>query len=117
MSTNERSLNPLDPVDAETLRRFAELVNHRNRLGSNLLDLKAEEVRLVVAARRIDEERDKLFEKVLTDRGIHPGTEVEIDSETGVLKIVQQPAVAAPAPEAPAPAPEAPTAQADGQTH
>lgn len=99
--TEPKRLTIDDPIDADTLAKFAELEANRMRLGGQVLDLKSEEVRLMVAARRIDEERQRLFEKILVDRGLHPSTPVEIDAATGQIKQI---AVPSPRAEEPTPA-------------
>ena len=86
-----KALTADDPIDAETLAKFAELEQHRMRLGGQVLDLRGEEVRLMVAARRLDEEKQRLFEKVLVDRGLTPTTPVEIDAETGQIRLLVPP--------------------------
>jgi hypothetical protein len=44
----------------------------------------------MVAARRIEDERQRLFEKVLVDRGLHPSTAINIDSGNGRISLVGQ---------------------------
>ncbi len=108
MSTqNEpKRLTSEDPLEPENLRKFAEYQMHRERLAVQLLDLETERVQVLFAARRLDEERNKLFEKVLIDRGLHPQTAVEIDPQTGVIQVVRP--VAPPVTETAQAAPQAP---------
>jgi hypothetical protein len=80
-----------------------------------LLDMEQEKVRILVEARRLDDERTKLFTHVLASRGLMPGIPVEIDPETGKISLIkgangQSPPVQAPV--APEPAPEAAPPQA-----
>lgn len=88
MSDTKR-LTVEDPIDQTTLTQFAELEGHKNQLGGRLIDIKAEEVKIMVAARRIDEEKQRLFEKVLVDRGLHPSTAVEIEASTGLIRVLR----------------------------
>lgn len=86
--TESKRLTIEDPIEPEILAKFSELENARMRLGGQMIDLKSEEVRLMVAARRLDEEKQRLFEKVLVDRGLHPTTPVEIYAETGRISMM-----------------------------
>lgn len=86
--TETKRMTIEDPIEPEILAKFSELENTRMRLGAQMIDIKSEEVRIMVAARRIDEEKQRLFEKVLVDRGLHPTTPIEINAETGRLSLM-----------------------------
>ena len=88
-----------DPVDPEMLKRMSELRDSRLRIGDQNLDLEAEKVRLMVAVRQIDAEKQRLFEKILLDRGLPPTFPIEIDGTTGKIRPL------APLPEVPEEAP------------
>jgi len=118
MATESKKLTINDPVDPATLKRIGEVQTRRYQLGDMMLDLKQEEVKILVEARRLDEERTKLFSQVLTQRGLLPNMPVEIDPQTGKLSLIKtngqvQPQAAQAAPETPAaeptPAPPAPS--------
>lgn len=79
-----------DPVDAETRARFTALQDSRLRVGDRLLDIELERVKLIRSASAIDNERQKLFERVLIERGLSPNQPVSIDSETGQIKSITQ---------------------------
>lgn len=79
-----------DPVDEETRGRFASLQDARLRTGDRLLDLELEKVKLIRSASAIDNERQKLFERVLIERGLSPNQPVTIDSTTGQIKVITQ---------------------------
>lgn len=81
-----------DPVDAETLKSFGELQAARGQMSERLLDLEMEKVRTLRAASNIDSERQRLFEKVLMDRGLPPNAPVEIDAKTGKITMITPPA-------------------------
>lgn len=91
-----------DPVDKDTLARFAELERVYDNACRELMELKRHEVTLVATTSRVDAERTRLFEKVLIDRGLAPNTKIEIEGETGKLLIhtPQQAPQAQPAPQA-----------------
>jgi hypothetical protein len=113
MSTESapKKLTPADPVDRETLSKLDELEQARNRLGQELLDLEQAKVRVVAAGARLDEQRHRIFEKVLMDRGLAPNAPAEVDAQTGKI-IVHQ--FAAPAEAEPQPQPNGTTAAAQG---
>jgi hypothetical protein len=92
MSTeNAQRLTPEDPVDGETLSKLGELEDARNQIGSQLLDIKQEEVKLVASSMRLEEQRHRIFEKVLMDRGLPPNTVAEVDAKTGRIIIHRSP--------------------------
>jgi len=51
----------------------------------------------LAAARRIDEEKQRVFEGLLVERGLPPDATVEIDASTGNLKVLISQEPAAPA--------------------
>ena len=86
----KKRLTPEDPVDEETRARFSSLQDARLRTGDRLLDLELEKVKLIRSASAIDNERQKLFEKILIERGLSPNQPVTIDSATGQIKVISQ---------------------------
>ncbi len=102
MSDTEKKLTMNDPVDPSTLKRLGELTAARYDLADKLLDLEQQKVGILVGAKQIDDEKARLFNKLLMERGLPPNTAVEIDSESGLITVHQRQAASAPA-EAPAP--------------
>ncbi len=106
-----QQLTANDPVDAATLKRIGEIQGRRFQLGEMLLDLEQEKVKILVEGRRLDEERTRIFNQVLTSRGLAPTVPVEVDPETGKITLLKtngqvQAPVAPPAdaqPQAPTP--------------
>lgn len=86
----KKRLTVEDPVDEETRSRFTSLQDARLRVGDHLLNLELEKVKLIRSASAIDNERQKLFEKILIDRGLSPSQPVTIDSATGQIKVITQ---------------------------
>lgn len=82
-------LTSQDPVDGPTRKKLEELAAARYEFGERLLELEQEKVKLLVAANRVDEERGRLFEKILMDRGLSPNTLVEIEAQTGAIKVLE----------------------------
>lgn len=89
--TTEKKLTVNDPVDGETLRRIGDLTGARYDVAERLLDLEQQKVTLLVTAKQIDEEKARLFNKILLDRGLPPGTPIELDAESGAITIHQRP--------------------------
>jgi len=79
-----------DPVDEETRGKFTALQDTRLRIGERLIDLELERVKLIRSASAVDNERQKLFERVLIERGLAPNQTVSIDSATGQIKVITQ---------------------------
>jgi len=88
----EKKLTVNDPVDAETLLRIGELTGARYDVGERMLDLEQAKVSLLVTAKQIDDEKARLFNKILLERGLPPNTPVELNSDTGAIVVHQRPA-------------------------
>ncbi len=79
-----------DPIAPEVLGKLRALQEARMDLGDRHLTLQQEQVRLLAAARRIDEEKQRVFEALLMERGLPPDTVVEIDAGSGKVKVLQE---------------------------
>lgn len=104
MSEETKKLTPNDPVDAPTRKKLEELGAARYDVADKLLELEQEKVKILVAANRIDEERNRIFEKILMERGLAPTTPIEIEAQTGNIRLLR------PVVQPPAAPPEAPKA-------
>ena len=82
---SEKKLTLNDPVDPETLRRLETVHSTRQQIAMQLLEMEEERVRLLVAARPLRDERNRIFEKILIERGLPPTLAIDIDLETGRL--------------------------------
>lgn len=89
MSTETKKLTPNDPVDAESRKKLEQLSAARFDIADKILELEQDKVKLLVAANRVDEERSRLFEKILMDRGLPPTTPIEIEAQTGILRVLR----------------------------
>ncbi len=87
--SEDRRLTVNDPIDQEVLAKFSELETTRMRLGAQLLDVEDEKIKIMVASRKVDEEKQRLFERVLMERGLAPTTPVEIEAATGLIKVLR----------------------------
>jgi hypothetical protein len=82
----KRPLTSADPIDAETLQQFRSLQEARDRIAGNLLSMEQEKIQLLAAAKKVDDQRNRLFQNCLVERGLSPDTDVEIDAKTGKIK-------------------------------
>lgn len=90
--TTEKKLTVNDPVAPEQLKRISELTGARYDLADRLLDLEQQKVGILISAKQVDEEKNRIFNKILMDRGLPPGTPIEIDGETGAVTVQRAPA-------------------------
>jgi hypothetical protein len=79
-----------DPIAPDTLKRLGALQQARLQIAEQLLDMELEKIKLVVGSRQLDDEKQRVFEKELTDRGLPPNAPVEVDAKTGMIAMVQQ---------------------------
>lgn len=84
----QQRLTTEDPVSMEQLNKLRLLQESRMDIADRFLTLEQEKVRLLAAARRVDEEKQRVFEGILMERGLAPDATVEIDAGTGKLKVV-----------------------------
>jgi len=85
----KRPLTQNDPVDTETLEQFRRLQEARQRFADNLLALEQEKIQLLAAVKKIDDQRNRLFEACCIERGIPPQTTIEVDGRTGKIEILE----------------------------
>lgn len=76
-----------DPVPPETLKAFEQVEDAKTRVARELLTLEQRKVQLLAAAKKIDDQFDRLFESILVERGIAPNANVDIDVRTGQMKL------------------------------
>lgn len=98
-ATETKRLTIEDPVSPEDLARFSELQRARAQVADRVLELEEEKVRTLRAAANINNERQRLFEKVLIERGLPPTAPVEIEAATGKINLVEGAAPRTPAAE------------------
>jgi hypothetical protein len=88
MSNDEKKrLTIEDPVPREVLAEFQEIREAQLRLAEQNMFLDREKVRLLAANNKLDQQQQRLFETILVDRGIAPGTPVELDAGSGKLTL------------------------------
>lgn len=90
MSDSEKTqLTIDDPMSEEVFKKLHELRALRTQLCEQNTDLDMEKIRLQVAIRQLDQEKDRLFESELAARGIPSTTTVEIDPTTRKISILK----------------------------
>jgi len=80
-----------DPVTKEQMTQLAQLRDAKGMVAAQMLDLEQRKIQLLAAAKRIDEQNQRLFDGILVDRGLPPNTPVELDGPTGKLSLMQDP--------------------------
>jgi hypothetical protein len=107
MTENEqKALTIEDPIDAETLGRLEQNSDHFVHISTRLAELELEKVRILVALRGLAEDKNRIIEKCLVDRGLSPNTAVEINPTTGQITSLRPPTRVAEAEAQPEPSPE-----------
>ena len=94
MSTESESAPQLtlnDPVDKATLARLEQLNQARLQIAEQLLELENEKVRLLVAARPIEQERMETFSKILKERNLPIDFGIVVDGATGKITSQDKP--------------------------
>lgn len=86
-----KKLTVNDPVPPEVLGQFSKLEDARHNIALQLLGMEQNRIRLLAAAAQVDEQQRRLYESVLMERGLAPTAPVEIDSQTGVLRVLEPP--------------------------
>jgi hypothetical protein len=88
LMSEAKRLTIQDPVDPDTMQQFTALDSARYEIGSNLLDLEQERIKLLAAAHQVDAQKKRMFERVLTERGLPSDTKVSIDFKTGAMTLL-----------------------------
>ncbi len=103
----QKRLTMDDLVGKEALDKLSELENAEVNAALSLMALENEKVKLLAVSRRVEDERRRLFEKLLIERGLSPNVPATIDSTTGRMSLVRPHTPSSQ--EAPLPAQEAST--------
>lgn len=77
-----------DPIPAETLQLFAQLEDAKARIALENLTVDERKIQLLAASKKLSEQRQRLFEALLLERGLAVDTAVEVNTETGVIKVL-----------------------------
>ena len=109
--TEPQRLTIDDPIAQEALQQLAALHNARVELSDRNASLDLEKVGILAGLRRLDEQKQQLFQSLLVERGLAPDTEVTINPRTGKVQLLRRkpdgtPEVVSTPPAEPPPAPE-----------
>jgi len=77
------------PVSQEVLSQLDHIVKFRTQLSIEGIDIDLRKVQILATIRRLDQQRDEIFNKILTERGFAPGTVIEIDPKTGAFEMAE----------------------------
>jgi len=80
-----------DPVPPEVIQRLNELDEARIDLALQFLALEESRVQILSASHQVNVQKSRVFEKVITDRGLSPDVQAEIDPKTGLLSVLEGP--------------------------
>ncbi len=83
----EKSLTINDPVSKEVLRMLSELESARVSMALDLLSIEQERVRVLAAAHKLEEQSHRIYEKILTERGLPLNSHIEIEPQTGEITL------------------------------
>ena len=86
-----KKLSADDPVAPEMRQQLRQLHDARLHMCERAVDLDQEKIQVLAAIKRLDDQKHRVFEAILVERGLPPQTQVEIDGRTGKLKPLQQP--------------------------
>jgi hypothetical protein len=86
--SEDKRLTVDDPVDEATLSSLAKLREVRLAIGAQLIDTEMQKIQLLGSVKKIDEQNQRLFDAILTERGLPIGTVIELDGQTGKLKVL-----------------------------
>ncbi len=109
--TEPQRLTIDDPIAQEALQQLSALHNARVELSERNASLDLEKIGVLAALRRLDEQKQQLFQSLLVERGLAPDTEVTINPRTGKVQLLRRkpdgtPEVASTPPPAEAESPE-----------
>lgn len=84
-----RRLTSEDPVERAVLDQLRELQDSRLQIAENLLEMEQAKIQLLASAKRLDDQRSRIFQAILVDRGLPPTLPAEIDARSGKLILDQ----------------------------
>jgi len=87
-----------DPIAPEALQQLAALHNARLDFCDRNATLDQEKIAILAALKRLDDQKTRLFESLLVERGLAPDTEVTINPRTGKVQLLRRKPDGAPEP-------------------
>jgi septal ring factor EnvC (AmiA/AmiB activator) len=83
----DKSVPQETPVSREDLDQLEHLQRVRVQLSQEGVDIDLRKVEILATVRRLDQQRDEIFRKILEDRGFPQGTVIEINPKDGSFKV------------------------------
>jgi len=83
-----------DPVPPQILEQLSTLRNAKLQIAERMLELEQEKIHCLGAAKRLKDENQRIFTALLVERGLAPGTFVDLDPKTGLLSMQEEQAPA-----------------------
>ena len=87
MAQSKKTLD--DPISPEVMGELDSLIASRVVACEQVVELEQRKVRLLVAIQKLDQQKSKVFERELMDRGQSPTASVYIDEKTHRLVLNQ----------------------------
>jgi len=91
MAEEPRRLTLNDPVPPDQIKLFAEIAEGRATIAEQLLKLEQDKIWLLASAKQLDDQHRRLFQGLLTERGVAPGTRCGLDAKSGKLELEEEP--------------------------
>jgi hypothetical protein len=87
MTDQKQPMTIDDPVAQETLKELMQLQDVRGHLCEKVVQLEQEKIRALAAIKRLEDQRQRVLDKILVNRGMSPNTVFEINGRTGKITI------------------------------
>lgn len=87
MSDKDTKLTLDDPVDPSVLEKLDQLDLTWSALAHKNAILDRDKIQIMASMKRVEEERVRVFEALLIERGLSPNTLVNIDPATRLIKV------------------------------
>lgn len=84
---DKRRLTSDDPVPPEQIKRFEEIAAARAAVADQMLRMEQDKIYLLASAKQLDDQHKRLFQALLTERGLPPDTAADLDAKTGKLTV------------------------------
>ncbi len=84
-----RRLTADDPVSQEELGSLSELEEAETRVARQLLLIEQKRIYLLASAKKIEMQRNRVFEQILVDRGLPLDSIIDLDHRTGEIRVEQ----------------------------
>ena len=83
-----KKLSVNDPITPEMLNTLRTIEEGEGQIAHRFLELEHERVGLLVTSKNLRMERGKIFNLILSERGLPPNTIIEINDATGKITVL-----------------------------